>query len=102
MTGSRVESYKKELEVKTQYIQDLEGDVKQMKTMTAQENVQYLRHTLVKFLCDSTKSEQEKIVHVVEQLLQMTWWWRGGVTRRPEESEKLERSFRLNQRGWFF
>ena len=75
MTGSRVESYKKELEVKTQYIQDLEGDVKQIKTMTAQENVQYLRHTLVKFLCDSTKSEQEKIVHVVEQLLQMTWWW---------------------------
>jgi hypothetical protein len=62
----------KELEIKDTYIKELEGDVKQLKAISVAENMQYLRHTLVKFLCDSTKSEQTKIVNVVEQLLEMT------------------------------
>lgn len=99
---SRMQSCEKELELKTQYIQELEGDLKQMKAISAQESMQYLRHTLVKFLCDATKSEQEKIVNVVEQLLEMTWGSRGNVMHRPEESAKLEKNFKLHQRGWFF
>ena len=69
---SKIDSLQQELLLKNRYISDLEGDVKQLKAMAVAENIQYLRHTLVKFLCDSTKSEQTKIVHVVEQLLEMT------------------------------
>ena len=46
--------------------------MKQMKEISVSENMQYMRHTLVKFLCDSTKSEKVKIAPVVEQLLEMT------------------------------
>ena len=42
-----------------------------MKAMHSKENMQYMRHTLVKFLCDSSRSEQGKLVQVVEQLLEM-------------------------------
>lgn len=70
---SKIESLQQELLLKNKYIGDLEGDIKQLKAITVTENMQYLRHTLVKFLCDSTKSEQTKIVHVVEQLLEMTY-----------------------------
>lgn len=69
---SKIDSLQQELLLKNRYISDLEGDVKQLKAMAVAENMQYLRHTLVKFLCDSTKSEQTRIVHVVEQLLEMT------------------------------
>ena len=69
---SKIDSLQQELLLKNRYISDLEGDVKQLNAMAVAENMQYLRHTLVKFLCDSTKSEQTKIVHVVEQLLEMT------------------------------
>ena len=69
---SKIDSLQQELLLKNRYISDLEGDVKQLKAMAVAENIQYLRHTLVKFLCDSTKSEQTRIVHVVEQLLEMT------------------------------
>lgn len=68
-----MESMQQELVLKNQYITDLEGDLKQLKAIAAKENMQYLRHTLVKFLCDATKSEQTKIVPVVEQLLEMTY-----------------------------
>ena len=74
---SKEESLKQELVLKNKYIHELEGDVKQLRAIAVAENMQYLRHTLVKFLCDSTKSEQTKIVPVVEQLLEMTYWfWR--------------------------
>ena len=69
---SKIDSLQQELLLKNRYISDLEGDVKQLKAMAVAENMQYLRHTLVKFLCDSTKSEQTRIGHVVEQLLEMT------------------------------
>ena len=69
---SKIDSLQQELLLKNRYISDLEGDVKQLKAMAVAENMQYLRHTLVKFLCDSTKSEQTRIVQVVEQLLEMT------------------------------
>ena len=39
-----------ELVMKNQYIRQLEGDIKQIKQMAVEENMQYLRHTLVKFL----------------------------------------------------
>ena len=61
-----------ELAMKNQYIRELEGDMKQIKQMAVEENMQYLRHTLVKFLIKSTRSEQSKLVQVVEQLLEMT------------------------------
>ena len=61
-----------ELVMKNQYIRQLEGDIKQIKQMAVEENMQYLRHTLVKFLVNSTRSEQSKLVQVVEQLLEMT------------------------------
>ena len=61
-----------ELTMKNQYIRELEGDMKQIKQMAVEENMQYLRHTLVKFLVNSTRSEQSKLVQVVEQLLEMT------------------------------
>ena len=73
LTPSKLDSIKQELQLKDQYIHDLEGDVKQLKAMGTAENIQYLRHTLVKFLCNSTKSEQTKLVPVVEQLLEMTY-----------------------------
>ena len=72
MMCSRWESLQTELELKNKYIQELTGDMEQIKAMAVEENMQYLRHTLVKFLCDSTRSEQSKIVSAVEQLLQMT------------------------------
>lgn len=62
-----------ELSLKNQYIHELEGDMKQIKQMAVEENMQYLRHTLVKFLVNSTRSEQSKLVQVVEQLLEMTY-----------------------------
>ena len=62
-----------ELTLKNQYIHELEGDMKQIKQMAVEENMQYLRHTLVKFLVNSTRSEQSKLVQVVEQLLEMTY-----------------------------
>lgn len=64
-----------ELSLKNQYIHELEGDIKQIKQMAVEENMQYLRHTLVKFLVNSTRSEQSKLVQVVEQLLEMTYEW---------------------------
>lgn len=64
-----------ELSLKNQYIHELEGDMKQIKQMAVEENMQYLRHTLVKFLVNSTRSEQSKLVQVVEQLLEMTYEW---------------------------
>ena len=70
---SRVESLDVELKLKNKYISELEGDMKQMKSMTGKENMQYLRHTLVKFLCDCTRSEQTKLVPVVEELLEMRY-----------------------------
>ena len=69
---SKVESLQQEVEMKNKYIAELEGDMKQMKIISVSENMQYMRHTLVKFLCDSTKSEKVKIAPVVEQLLEMT------------------------------
>lgn len=71
LRDSRAESLDMELKLKNKYISELEGDMKQMKSMTAKENMQYLRHTLVKFLCDCTRSEQSKLVPVVEELLEM-------------------------------
>ena len=62
-----------ELAMKNNYIRELEGDMKQIKQMAVEENMQYLRHTLVKFLVNSTRSEQSKLVQVVEQLLEMTY-----------------------------
>ena len=70
---SRVESLDVELKLKNKYISELEGDMKQMKSMTGKENMQYLRHTLVKLLCDCTRSEQTKLVPVVEELLEMRY-----------------------------
>ena len=71
LRDSHAESLDMELKLKNKYISELEGDMKQMKSMTAKENMQYLRHTLVKFLCDCTRSEQSKLVPVVEELLEM-------------------------------
>ena len=71
LRDSRAESLDMELKLKNKYISELEGDMKQMKSMTAKENMQYLRHTLVKFLCDCTRSEQSKLVPVVEEILEM-------------------------------
>ena len=68
---SHTDRLEAELTLKDQYITGLEGDMKQMKAMHSKENMQYMRHTLVKFLCDSSRSEQGKLVQVVEQLLEM-------------------------------
>lgn len=73
MSASKVESLTQEMEMKNKYISDLEGDMKQLKSMNASENMQYMRHTLVKFLCDSTRSEKSKIAPAVAQLLEMTY-----------------------------
>ena len=37
------------------------------------ENLQYMRHTLVKFLCHSSSSEQQMILPAVAQLLKMKY-----------------------------
>lgn len=91
--NSKVESLTQELIIKNKYITDLEGDVKQLKAMAVAENMQYLRHTLVKFLCDSTKSEQTKIVNVVEQLLEMTqvygFWYDSLVLKSVPNQKRI-------------
>lgn len=102
VSASKVESLTQEMEMKNKYISDLEGDMKQLKSMNASENMQYMRHTLVKFLCDSTRSEKSKIAPAVAQLLEMTYSQSREVMARPEESSQMEKNFGLNQRGWFF
>lgn len=56
---------------KDKHIEEMEGDLKTVNEVQNMENLQYLRHTLVKFLCYSTPSEQQMILPAVAQLLKM-------------------------------
>ena len=56
---------------KDKHIQQLEGDLKTVGEIQNMENLQYLRHTPVQFLCHSSSSEQQMILPAVSQLLKM-------------------------------
>ena len=56
---------------KDKHIEELEGDLKTVSDIQNMENSQYLRHTLVKFLCYSSSSEQQMILPAVSELLNM-------------------------------
>lgn len=86
---------------KDQRIEEMEGDLKTMGSVQNQENMQYLRHTLVKFLCDSNSSEQQMILPAVSQLLNLKCGLGSGVTRSAEENERFIKKFGSRSRGWF-
>ena len=58
---------------KDKQIEQLEGDLKTVNEVQNMENLQYMRHTLVKFLCHSSSSEQQMILPAVAQLLKMKY-----------------------------
>lgn len=86
---------------KDQRIEEMEGDLKTMGSVQNQENMQYLRHTLVKFLCDSNSSEQQMILPAVSQLLNLRCGLGSVVTCSAEENERFMKKFGSRSRGWF-
>ncbi|KNB43131.1 hypothetical protein JH06_3332 [Blastocystis sp. subtype 4] len=77
---------------KDKHLEQLEGDLKAMNEVQNMENLQYMRHTLVRFLCYSSASEQQMILPAVGQLLKLT----------PEEMEMLSKHVSVSRfRGWF-
>ena len=56
---------------KDQVIEELEGDLTSMGNAQSTESFKYMRHTLVKFLCNSSVSERQMILPAVSELLKL-------------------------------
>lgn len=56
---------------KDEVIEELEGDLKSMGNAQSTESFKFMRHTLVKFLCNSSASERQMILPAVSELLKL-------------------------------
>ena len=56
---------------KDKVIAELEGDLKSVSEIQNIDNFKFMRHTLVKFLCNSSASERQRILPAVAELLKL-------------------------------
>ena len=73
MKGRSLSILQVENEHKDERIEQMEGDLKMLSGVQNQENLQYMRHTPVKFLCNSSGSEQQMLMPAISQLLNLKW-----------------------------
>lgn len=102
MKGRSLSILQVENKHKDERIEQMEGDLKMLGGAQNQENLQYMRHTLVKFLCNSSGSEQQMLLPAISQLLNLKWDYEGKMMYSSEENEKLVKKYSSSvYKGWF-
>lgn len=92
LLSNKTLAMEQEISLKDKYIMELSGDLERVKLGSNEPDLIYLRHTLVKFFCDASRSEQTKLAGVIGKLIQLS----------PDQQKQMEKNFGIGQRGWFF